>query len=606
MGDDAVGEGARYWAFISYSHKDAAFGRRLHRRLEGYTLPRRLVGRTTAQGTVPRRLVPIFRDRDELPAANDLSAEVRAALQASRSLIVVCSRAAAASPWVGREVETFRQLHPGRPVLAVIREGEPAECFPEALRRGSAGEELIEPLAADFRPGQDGEHPGLLKLVAGIVGIGLDELVQRDAQRNLRRVTAITTTALTAMIVMGLLTIFALNARNEAERQRAGAEGLVEFMLKDLRKNLENVGRLDVMTTVNKSALDYYSKQDLARLPPDSLERRATILQTMASDDERRGELARASAELREANRTTAALLAADPNNPKRIFSQAQSEYGLALLDWRRNRFDAAQAGLERYAGLAGRLLAIDPANPDWRMEAGYAQSNLGTFTLRGRGDATGAELYFKRSLAYFRTALQSRPGDTGILGDIADAHGWLADCDRTLRQFGGARENRRQEEKILHALQAKEPKSAVQARNLLGNALGMARIDLDAGLAEAAAARLTATFAEAARLAAGDPEDKKVAKQKIAIGLFLAEAVLAGGHSHYAVADLLADCSTSTAQRDLEITDFCAVLQARAAKAAGIDDIGALDYLRRNGARMQKIAHSPRWGIDFSRELLP
>ena len=51
MGDQAE-EGARYRAFISYSHADKAFGRRLHRRLERYGVPRRLVGRATARGEV--------------------------------------------------------------------------------------------------------------------------------------------------------------------------------------------------------------------------------------------------------------------------------------------------------------------------------------------------------------------------------------------------------------------------------------------------------------------------------------------------------------------------------------------------------------------------
>jgi len=123
--EGTVSDDGRYWAFISYSHKDAVFGRRLHRRLEAYALPRRLVGRLTAQGAASRRLTPIFRDREELPAANDLSAEVRAALKASRCLIVVCSPAAAVSPWVAREVALFRELHPNRPILAAVREGDP-------------------------------------------------------------------------------------------------------------------------------------------------------------------------------------------------------------------------------------------------------------------------------------------------------------------------------------------------------------------------------------------------------------------------------------------------------------------------------------------------
>ncbi|MDB5722242.1 MAG: toll/interleukin receptor protein, partial [Alphaproteobacteria bacterium] len=97
--DQAGGDqtsGARYAAFISYSHKDAVFGRWLHRRLEGYRLPRRLAGSHGERGLVPARLTPIFRDREELPAAGDLSERVRAALAVSGSLIVVCSPNAAA------------------------------------------------------------------------------------------------------------------------------------------------------------------------------------------------------------------------------------------------------------------------------------------------------------------------------------------------------------------------------------------------------------------------------------------------------------------------------------------------------------------------------
>ena len=88
-------------------------------------------------------------------------------------------------------------------------------------RQGSAGES-VEPLAADFRSGGDGYRLGLLKLIAGILGIGLDELIQRDAQRRLQRVTAITAAAVLAMLVMGVLTAFALSARVDPRTARRG------------------------------------------------------------------------------------------------------------------------------------------------------------------------------------------------------------------------------------------------------------------------------------------------------------------------------------------------------------------------------------------------
>ena len=51
-------------------------------------------------------------------------------------------------------------------------------------------------------------------------------------------------------VVVAALTIgagVALREANEAKQQRAQAEDLIEFMLADLRKKLQPVGRLDVL-----------------------------------------------------------------------------------------------------------------------------------------------------------------------------------------------------------------------------------------------------------------------------------------------------------------------------------------------------------------------
>jgi hypothetical protein len=53
----------RYRAFLSYSHRDARWAKRLHGALEGYRLDKDLVGRETPHGPVPKALRPIFRDR---------------------------------------------------------------------------------------------------------------------------------------------------------------------------------------------------------------------------------------------------------------------------------------------------------------------------------------------------------------------------------------------------------------------------------------------------------------------------------------------------------------------------------------------------------------
>ena len=458
MTDDIAGDDARYWAFISYSHRDAAFGRRLHRRLENYALPRRLVGRETAQGAVPRKLAPIFRDREELPAAHDLSTEVRAALKASRSLIVVCSPSAAASQWVGREIEAFRELHPGRPILAAVRDGEPKDCFPKALYGIGPGEVPIEPLAADFRRGRDGEQQGLLKLVAGIIGLGLDELIQRDAHRRNQRVTAVTAAALAGMIVMGVLTGYALNARSEADRQRAEAENLIGFMSNNLRQKLRGVGRLDIMHVVNLRALEYYDKQ--AKLTPELRGRRAIAVLNLADDDETRGDYVSARKRIHEAFAATQELVKAEPRNAELVFDHAQSEYYVGSLAYAQNRTVEAKSAFRAYKQLADRLVTLAPDNPSYRQEVGYADTNLCAIALDKPVDGQTALHYCSDALAQTKAAASRLPASAEITNDLIERHAWLADAYRANGNMTEAKQNRLIEESLLEAQITADPKN--------------------------------------------------------------------------------------------------------------------------------------------------
>ncbi len=457
MGERGPGE-LRYTAFLSYSHRDAAAAGRLHRRLEAYRLPRRLVGAETARGPVPDRLWPIFRDREELPAATDLSQTVREALARSGSLVVLCSPHSAESLWVAEEIETFRRLHPDRPILAAILDGDPPHCFPEKLRAFGQDGTWHEPLATDLRRGGDGAQLGLLKLVAGITGVGLDDLVQRDAQRKIRRVTAVTAAALVAMLMMAALTLVALNARNEAERQRVEARGLAEFMHTDLRKGLSSVGRLDIMRTVNERALAYYDRQlQLYDRPADRL-MRARILQAIGEDNLARGNEAAALSLFRETYETTSALLAASPGDPERIFGHAQSEYWLGYVDYRRDDFAGARPRWRRYKTLAGGLAAIDPANPRWLRELAYAEGNLCTLAVAPPVDAAEARRACDAALAALEAIRRAMGNDPALILDIANRHAWAADAWNLSGSWDRVQEHRDRQHRLAQWLIAREP----------------------------------------------------------------------------------------------------------------------------------------------------
>src|SRR5687767_14466665 len=105
----AADHSPRYWAFLSYSHKDSETATWLHGALEKYRVPRSLVGRESSNGPIPASFSPIFRDRHELAAAGDLGHTIREALAGSRCLIVLCSPEAASSRWTNEEILAFKK-----------------------------------------------------------------------------------------------------------------------------------------------------------------------------------------------------------------------------------------------------------------------------------------------------------------------------------------------------------------------------------------------------------------------------------------------------------------------------------------------------------------
>jgi hypothetical protein len=486
----------RYRAFISYSHRDDRFAGRLHRRLEQYRLPRRL--------GADSRLSPIFKDREELPAGGDLSLLVQAALQDSECLIVLCSPDSAASPWVAREIETFRRLHPDRPILAALVRGSPAEAFPPALLSGG-----LEPLAADFRPEGDGERLAFLKLAAGLAGVGVDQLVQRDAQRRIQRVMTVTAAALAAMLVMALMTFMAIQARAEAERERAKAEGLVEFMITDLRDRLRGVGRLAVLDAVNQQVLDYYSDQDLQRLPPASLARRAMLLQAMGEDASKRGALDVAGPLFLEARRITAALTAADPADGGYLWTHAQSEFWLGFVAFRAGDAPAARTGFLEYHRLARKLVALDPGSRKFLKELAYAEVNLCTLAVELEKDAGKALPSCRAGLEIMQRLSDQTPEDNRLTLNLANQHAWLALAHELDGDRPATRKALLSQEALLKGLLDREPLNAEFEENWVGNQRALSRGAFRKGDLGEARRRMQACIRGLERLTAQDPENR-------------------------------------------------------------------------------------------------
>lgn len=486
----------RYKAFISYSHRDAGVARWLHHALETYAIPSVLVGRETAYGPVPRRLSPIFKDREELAAADSLGAAVDAALKASDALIVLCSPDGARSPWVDQEVHRYKQIHGEGRVFAALVGGEPEDSFPPALRvryrDGAPTDEAAEPIAADLRAEGDGRKLGKLKLVAGLTGVELDQLVRRDGQRRQRRLAMVAAASLIGMATTSGLALYAVDQRDEARAQRAEADGLIEYMLTDLRGKLEPVGKLDVLDGVGRRALDYYARQKLADLSADELGRRAKAMQLVAEVGDLRGHNDDARRAFEEAARTTRELLDRDPDNWQRVFDHAQSEFWLAYADNLRGDDRAALPHFVAYRDLAQRLVALDPNRLESKNESASADVNLGVALVSlGRGDE--AVPSFDRAAKTFES-IQPRTRDIAL--NLAQAYAHKASHLFSQGDNAASIQLREQQLKVLSSapLQAGD-REAEEARGIVQNQIGIALLtdgNVGAALKQLADARRT------------------------------------------------------------------------------------------------------------------
>ncbi|WP_066960879.1 toll/interleukin-1 receptor domain-containing protein [Microbulbifer sp. Q7] len=457
----------RYRAFISYSHTNEQAAKWLQRALESYRLPKHLVGRQTAAGVLEPRIGKVFRDRTDLSLAPDLTEELRDRLAASDYLIVICSPDAAKSRWVNEEIQQFIRMRAPNRVLALIADGEPfasfaghpeRECLPPALRfqqnpDGSLSERAAEPLASDMRAKGDGPRMALLKILASILDLGLDELVRRDHQRRMRVQQLISATALVAVTIFAGLSYLAISARNVAEERRLAAEDLVNFMLTDLRQRLEPIGRLDALDLVGEKVLDFYSQQKTTVLNADALGRQASAMHLLGEIRDLAGDTDAAIALFSHAAQTTEELLAREPDNAQRVFDHAQSTFWVGYPDYQRGEYQRAQYWFDQYLRLSRRLVELEPEKSRSQTELFYA---LNTQAVLKYADQQYAE-----SLALFEEAggiLQALPANAENREALINNTAWIASVHFMRGDFDAAIAARLHQLSLIEQWRKEEP----------------------------------------------------------------------------------------------------------------------------------------------------
>ena len=328
-------------------------------------------------------------------------------------------------------------------ILCLIVDGDPSasnphyDCFPPSLRHrydhsGNLLDGETEPVAADIRKQADGPAMARLKIIAGMLGVGLDDLRRRELQRKQRRMAIVTASSLFAAAFTAVLALNAVSARNEAEQRRQQAENLLGFMVGDLRGSLATIGRLDLLEDVGQQAMNYFASVDVVSLTDDELLRQAQVLTQLGEIRIEQLQYQEAADAFMQAYERSAALYDSDPADGNRLFNRSQAEFWIGFVHWRSGSLNDARSWLQRYRNSALVLYSLDSTRSEWLREVAYGHHNLAVLDQE-IGNLTEAEQGFLLETEILDGLLATEPSNS-LLRSKADVLSYLG---KTSLQLG-------------------------------------------------------------------------------------------------------------------------------------------------------------------------
>jgi serine/threonine protein kinase/tetratricopeptide (TPR) repeat protein len=388
--------------------------------------------------------------------------------------------------------------------------------------RGVGDELLVEDLARfldgspERRPASAREAAEMLRSLetrrAARAAAEKNRLAQARSARRRRFATvaaAISSAVLVVVAVMGWREFRSRQAAEAAEqraslRQRQ-AEDLIGFMLGDLRKKLEGVGRLEVLDAVGEQAMAYFAAVPAAELSDEELARRSKALYQLGEVRVNQGQLPAAELAFRQAVRLAEALVARAPDNEEWAFELAQGQFWLGNVAWSQGRLASALEQFGAYLEIAERQAGRLPDSRKWQMEVAYAASSLAAVHHR-RGELELAEARFRRSIAIKSSLLALEPENREWRVSLANGLAWLSQVLRSRGRPRAAAEVFRTELELRESLLAADPRNAAAQSSLATSWGNLGDVLLDTGDVAGAIEAFQRELAMVEALASEDP----------------------------------------------------------------------------------------------------
>jgi tetratricopeptide (TPR) repeat protein len=294
-------------------------------------------------------------------------------------------------------------------VIPVIVDGQPSEpvrdCFPPALcfnigPDGTYTEKCGEPIAADARPDGDGKEIAKQKIVAGILGLGLDEIIRRAERARKRQ------TRLRRGIVVSLLGLTIASAggfswtRYELSRNEMLLDRTLERATSLVNKATSLSNRFGVPRVVSLGFLEeaeylFKDMTELGRDTPQLRFRKVSMLLAFAKNYEALGQTEKRHERALEAHRLMKMLVAGQPDNTdwQNELSLTYEQIGDLLMNegHLNESLEAYGAGLE----IGVRLATVNPTDAIFQFNVTVFHQRIGDVHIQQGNRSEALTSYF-------------------------------------------------------------------------------------------------------------------------------------------------------------------------------------------------------------------
>lgn len=222
----------KYWAFISYCHKDKSKADYIGKIISKYKLPKTL---KDCYIQMPDDLNPIFIDNESL-CAGAVNSSLDEKLKLSKNLVVISTENSIKSEWVDYEIGKYKTFNKDCTIIPVIFESEPV------LNKGIEKDNLV---AIPFT--KELEKKSTCRLIASCLGNGI-EPYQVQRKNNLWKFFLIGIFAFCFGIAIG----------------KYNKEGIVQSFNKSFEKDVSNQKGIDIGPALkNPSPADAKSNEKM-------------------------------------------------------------------------------------------------------------------------------------------------------------------------------------------------------------------------------------------------------------------------------------------------------------------------------------------------------